>query len=55
MDIQEGYQTYQQNFGPEGSLAGRAMGMAVMLAGLAEMTGVGIPLGKLVSIIKLVF
>ncbi len=49
MDIQEGYQTYQQNFGPEGSLAGRAMGMAVMLAGLAEMTGVGIPLGKLVK------
>jgi hypothetical protein len=49
MDIQEGYQMYQQNFGPEGSLAGRAMGMAVMLAGLAEMTGVGIPLGKLVK------
>jgi len=49
MDIQEGYQTYQKNFGPEGSLAGRAIGMAVMLAGLAEMTGVGIPLGKLVK------
>ena len=49
MDIQEGYRMYQQNFGPDGSLAGRAMGMTIMLAGLAEATGVGYAFGKLLK------
>ena len=49
MDIQEGYRMYQQNFGPDGSLAGRAMGMTIMLAGLAEATGVGYAVGKLLK------
>ena len=49
MDIQEGYRMYQQNFGPDGSLTGRAMGMTIMLAGLAEATGVGYAVGKLLK------
>ena len=49
MDIQEGYRMYQQNFGPDGSLTGRAMGMTIMLAGLAEATGVGYAFGKLLK------
>jgi hypothetical protein len=49
MDIQEGSRMFQQNRGPNGSVAGRAIGTLLVLAGVAEATGVGMVAGKLLK------
>jgi hypothetical protein len=49
MDIQEGLRMYRQQSGEYGSLGGRAIGLAVMAAGVAEATGVGYGFGKLLK------
>jgi hypothetical protein len=50
MDIQEGRKLFnQQRDERGGSMAGRAIGMAIMAAGVAEMTGVGYAFGKLLK------
>ncbi len=47
MDINEGYRMFAQQ--REGTAAGRAIGVAIMAAGIAEMTGVGFGVGKLIK------
>jgi hypothetical protein len=49
MDIQEGYRMFQQQRGEGGTMGGRAIGMAIMAAGVAEATGVGYAFGKLLK------
>ena len=50
MDIQEGYRMFnQQSVENGGTVGGRAIGMAIMAAGVAEATGVGIPFAKLLK------
>ena len=50
MDIQEGYRMFQQSRqGETESMTGRAIGMGMMLAGVAEATGVGLVAGKLMK------
>ena len=50
MDIQEGYRLFQQSRqGETEGMTGRAIGMAMMLAGVAEATGVGYGAGKLIK------
>ena len=49
MDIQEGYRMFNQQRGEGGSMAGRAMGAGIMIAGIAEATGVGYAFGKLLK------
>jgi hypothetical protein len=49
MDIQEGYRMFQQQSGEGGTVGGRAIGMAIMAAGIAEATGVGYAFGKLLK------
>lgn len=49
MDIQEGYRMFQQQSGEGGTVGGRAIGMAIMAAGVAEATGVGYAFGKLLK------
>jgi len=49
MDIQEGYRMFQQQRGEGGTVGGRAIGMAIMAAGVAEATGVGYAFGKLLK------
>lgn len=49
MDIQEGYRMFNQQSGEGGSMAGRAMGAGIMIAGIAEATGVGYAFGKLLK------
>ena len=50
MDIQEGYRMFQQSRqGETESMTGRAIGMGMMLAGVAEATGVGVLAGKLIK------
>ena len=49
MDIQEGLRMYRQQSGEYGSLGGRAIGLAIMAAGVAEATGVGYGFGKLLK------
>ena len=49
MDIQEGYRMFSQQRGEGGSMAGRAMGAGIMIAGIAEATGVGYAFGKLLK------
>lgn len=49
MDIQEGYRMFQQSRGPNGSISGRAVGTLLVLAGVAEATGVGMVAGKLLK------
>ena len=49
MDIQEGYRMFAQQRGEGGSMAGRAMGAGIMIAGIAEATGVGYAFGKLLK------
>ena len=49
MDIQEGYRMFNQQRGEGGTVGGRAIGMAIMAAGVAEATGVGYAFGKLLK------
>lgn len=50
MDIQEGYRMFQQQRVENGgTVGGRAIGMAIMAAGVAEATGVGYAFGKLLK------
>ena len=50
MDIQEGYRMFkQQSVENGGTVGGRAIGMAIMAAGVAEATGVGYAFGKLLK------
>jgi hypothetical protein len=50
MDIQEGYRMFnQQRDENGGTAAGRAIGVAIMAAGVAEATGVGYAFGKLLK------
>jgi hypothetical protein len=50
MDIQEGYRMFnQQRDENGGTIGGRAIGMAIMAAGVAEATGVGYAFGKLLK------
>ena len=49
LDIQEGYRMFDQSRGENGSLGGRAIGSLLMLAGIAEATGVGLGVGKLIK------
>ena len=50
MDIQEGYRMFnQQRDENGGTMGGRAIGMAIMAAGVAEATGVGYAFGKLLK------
>lgn len=50
MDIQEGYRLFQQSRqGETEGMTGRAIGMGMMLAGVAEATGVGVLAGKLIK------
>ena len=50
MDIQEGYRMFQQQRAENGgTVGGRAIGMAIMAAGVAEATGVGYAFGKLLK------
>jgi len=50
MDIQEGYRLFEQSReANKDSLSGRAIGMGMMLAGVAEATGVGYGAGKLLK------
>ena len=50
MDIQEGYRMFnQQRDENGGTVGGRAIGMAIMAAGIAEATGVGYAFGKLLK------
>ena len=50
MDIQEGYRLFQQSRqGETEGMTGRAIGMGMMLAGVAEATGVGYGAGKLIK------
>ena len=50
MDMEEGRRLFnQQRDERGGSMAGRAVGMAIMAAGVAEMTGVGYAFGKLLK------
>lgn len=49
LDIQEGYRMFDQSRGEGGSLGGRAIGSLLMLAGIAEATGVGLGVGKLIK------
>lgn len=50
MDIQEGYRMFnQQRDENGGTMGGRAIGMAIMAAGIAEATGVGLVFGKLLK------
>lgn len=50
MDIQEGYNLFSANMPGKGdSMLGRAMGMGMIAAGIAEATGVGYGFGKLLK------
>lgn len=50
MDIQEGYRLFQQSRqGETEGMTGRAIGVGMMLAGVAEATGVGVLAGKLIK------
>ena len=50
MDMQEGYRMFNASREEAGdSLAGRALGMGIMAAGLAEATGVGYAFGKMLK------
>lgn len=50
MDIQEGYRMFKQSReANKDSLAGQAIGVGMMLAGVAEATGVGVLAGKLIK------